>query len=141
MSGRPILLGALLLLPAALASGTERVQVDYMLNCQGCHLPDGTGMELRGVPSLRDHMARFLSVDGGREFLIRVPGAAMSDLEDARLAAVVNWMLRTFDPETLPQDFVPYGAEEVAALRSDPLIDVKGERARLMRRIGESGTD
>lgn len=141
MSGRRSLAGAMLALLAPPALATEPVEVDYMLNCQGCHLPDGSGMEARGVPSLRDHMGRFLSVEGGREFLIRVPGSAMSDLDDARLAAVVNWMLRTFSPDALPEDFDPYGAEEVAALRAAPLIDVTGERAKLLQRIDAAAVD
>lgn len=132
---------AALLLLGPLARGTEPVEVDYMVNCQGCHLPDGTGMEVRGVPSLRDHMGRFLSVEGGREFLIRVPGAAMSDLDDARLAAVVNWMLQRFSPNEVPEGFDPYVAQEVATLRASPLIDVKGERAALLRRIDAVATD
>lgn len=135
MIGVRTIAGGVLLGAAACASGTEGVAVDYMTNCQGCHLPDGTGMASRGVPSLRAQMARFLSVDGGRAFLVRVPGAAMSDLDDARLAAVLNWMLAQFDPVGLPGDFIPYEANEVAALRATPLINVKSTRAALIRSV------
>lgn len=137
---RGLLCGATLA-TAVGAHGTEPVAVDYMTNCQGCHLPDGSGMASRGVPSLRAHMGHFLTVDGGREFLVRVPGAAMSDLDDARLAAVLNWMLTQFDPRGLPHDFAPYAADEVAALRATPLIDVKSTRAALIRSIEAARTD
>jgi len=65
----------------------------------------------------------------------------MSDLDDARLAAVLNWMLTQFDPQGLPHDFAPYAADEVAALRAAPLIDVKSTRAALMRSIEATRTD
>lgn len=133
--------GGLLLGAMLGAQGTEPVAVDYMTNCQGCHLPDGSGMASRGVPSLRAHMGGFLAVDGGREFLVRVPGAAMSDLDDARLAAVLNWMLAQFDPQGLPHEFTPFEADEVAALRAAPLIDVNSTRAALMQSIEAERTD
>ena len=141
MIGARAIAGGLLLGAAVCASSTEGVAVDYMTNCQGCHLPDGSGAASRGVPSLRAHMGRLLTVDGGREFLVRVPGAAMSDLDDARLAAVLNWMLTQFDPEGLPHDFAPYEADEVAALRAAPLINVKSTRAALLRSIEAARSD
>ena len=114
---------------------------DYMLQCQGCHLADGGGSyaagtdEIGGVPSLRGFVGRFLAVPGGREYLIRVPGGAQSPLSDAELAAVLNWMIREFDPEAVSQDFIPFGAQEVARHRR-PLVDVETVRRALLRRIG-----
>lgn len=117
---------------------TEPVQFDYMMNCQGCHLPNGEGFPARNVPKVKGHMGKFLSVEGGREFLIRVPGSAQSDLNDERLTAVVNWMLATFSADELPRDFEPYTAAEVSQLRENPLIDVKGARKILISRIEET---
>ncbi|MEP0202208.1 MAG: cytochrome c, class I [Halioglobus sp.] len=114
---------------------TEPVQFDYMMNCQGCHLPNGEGFPARNVPKVKDHMGKFLSVDDGREFLIRVPGSAQSDLNDERLTAVINWMLATFSANELPPNFQPYTVAEVSRLRQNPLIDVKGAREILMSRI------
>ena len=67
-----------------------------MLECRGCHLPDGSGAT--GVPDLRDGIGRFVSVDGGRAYLVQVPGSSQSALDDAALAAVLNWMIRAFGP-------------------------------------------
>ena len=41
----------------------ERAHLDYMLHCQGCHLPDGSGFPNK-VPKLNDHVGKFLSVAG-----------------------------------------------------------------------------
>ena len=130
--GAAILLVAL---NASPAKATDRVEVDYMLNCQGCHLPDGRGFPKRSVPALTDHMGKFLWVDGGREFLVQVPGAATSDLADDRLAEVLNWMLVKFSPAEIPDGFVPYTSDEVGDLRKQPLIDVSDVRAQLIEKI------
>lgn len=113
----------------------EPVEFDYMLNCQGCHLPDGSGNPQRAVPNFRDSLGKFLQVEGGREFLVQVPGAAMSDLSDEKLAILTNWMLNRFSPRELPPNFEPYTAAEVSALRVSPLIDVSGTRESLLEKI------
>ncbi len=130
-----ILLGSALFSPLFVAHATEPVRVDYMLNCQGCHLPDGMGFPQRDVPTIKNHLGKFLHVEGGRAFLIRVPGAAQSDLTDMRLTNVINWMLTTFSPDELPENFSPYTSEEVSALRAAPLINVKATRAELIEKI------
>ena len=134
-----VLVQAMLFLPLDVRA-TDQVQVDYMLNCQGCHLPGGEGMPLRGVPRATDHLGKFLHVKGGREFLIQVPGAALSDLDDERLANVVNWMLVNFSKEQLPRDFKPYSASEVNALRANALTEIGVTRAALIEEI-ERGYD
>jgi mono/diheme cytochrome c family protein len=127
------------LLPLALAaafSGAAAADphVDYMLQCQGCHLPDGGGTP-GAVPPLEGVVGSFLAVPGGREFLVRVPGSSQSSLSDARLAAVLNWILESFDPEALGDDFVPFTAEEVARVRRPPLLDVQSVRRGLVSQI------
>jgi len=122
---------------ATICFAVEPVEYDYMLNCQGCHLADGRGYPARGIPSLQNHMGKFLHVDGGREFLARVPGVAMSDLDDERLAAVLNWMLLRFSADELPSDFSPYTPSEIASLRSSPLTDVTGKRRELVLMIDQ----
>lgn len=131
----PAFVAALLLTSAAPAFAGPTARIDYMLNCQGCHLPNGEGFPERDVPRLTGEMGKFLSVEGGRAFLVQVPGAALSDLSDARLAAVTNWMLRRFSPDELSADFEPYDAAEVGALRRPPLLEVAPTRAALMDKI------
>ena len=122
---------------APLAGAASGPALDYTLNCQGCHRADGTGTP-GSVPALQGSVARFLAAPGGREYLARVPGVAQAALDDAALAAVLNWLLEHFDRDHVPSGFTPYSAEEVARLRKQPLVDVEGTRARL---LGESGRD
>ena len=98
----------------------RQAHVDYMLKCQGCHRPDGSGDD-HSNPPMRGVVARFLSVPGGRAFLARVPGVATTNLDDRRLANLVNWTLYTFDPEHVPADFKPFSAQELGALRQHPM--------------------
>lgn len=123
---------------ATTAGATEKVVTDYMLNCMGCHLDDGRGYALRGVPTLSGYMGNFLSVPGGREFLVQVPGSAQSDLTDAELATLLNWMLHSFSPAQIPAGFVAYSASEVGQLRHRPLVDVAATRAALVRLIDQN---
>jgi hypothetical protein len=125
---------ALLIAAAAPASSGADPRVDYMLECQGCHLSDGAGFE-DGVPALQGQVARFLHVPGGREYLIRVPGSAQSPLGDAELAAVLNWMMRRFGPSDAAASFEPFSAAEVSRHRARPLVDVEPVRRDLLRRI------
>ena len=118
------------LLPAAVAAAYTP-DVDYALNCQGCHRADGAGTP-GTIPALAGSVARFLGVPGGREYLGRVPGVAQAPLGDAALAAVLNWILWRFDAAHVPAGFAPYTAVEEGRLRASPLTDVVGVRARLL---------
>lgn len=109
---------------AALAPGVEspgRAQMNWMLHCQGCHRADGTG-NAGGTPNVVGEIAQFLSVEGGREYLIRVPGVANAGLSNDQLAELLNWTLVTFDPEHVPAEFEPFSAEEIAAGRGQPYV-------------------
>ena len=129
-----MLLSALLCVAAGADAGDARI--DYMLQCQGCHLADGSGSP-GSVPALNDRMARFLLVPGGRDYLVRVPGSAQSPLADDRLAAVLNWMVREFGPAGIAASTAPYGADEVRRLRARPLNDVDAVRSALLDEIAK----
>ncbi|WP_292938823.1 MULTISPECIES: cytochrome C [unclassified Novosphingobium] len=114
-------------------SNPQQARIDYILKCQGCHRPDGGGDD-RSNPPIKNEVARFLGVPGGREFLARVPGVSTVDLDDTRLANLVNWTLYTFDPAHMPADFRPYSPEEIGHLRRHPLRLERAEtRARLVK--------
>jgi hypothetical protein len=99
-----------LALPAVPARAVSGPALDYTLECAGCHRADGSGTP-GSVPALRDSVARFLAVPGGRDCLARVPGAAQAPLDYASLAAVLNWMLDHFDAAHVPAGFTPFTAE------------------------------
>ena len=116
-------------------SDPRQAHIDYMLKCQGCHRPDGTG-SAESAPPLRNMVARFLGVEGGRSFIARVPGVAMTDLDDRRLAQLLNWALYRFDPDHMSPAFQPFTAEEIARLRAQPLRLERIEvRERLLARM------
>lgn len=123
------LAAATLALPTG--AGARPPAVDYTLHCQGCHLSDGRETPGR-VPALAGALARFARVPEGRRYLARVPGVAQAPLDDAALAALLNWVLWRFDPEGIPADFRPYSAGEVGRLRRRPLSDLEGARRRLV---------
>jgi mono/diheme cytochrome c family protein len=109
-------------------------RTDYILHCRGCHGPEGAGAP-GAVPDFRDEVGRFLAVPGGREYLIRVPGTAQSELSDARVARLLNWLVREFSPRRVPRPFEPYTAAEVARHRRPPLTDVAATREKLLDAI------
>lgn len=112
-----------------------QARTDYMLKCQGCHQPDGSG-NVVNTPQIKNEVSRFLDVEGGRAFLGRVPGVAGADLDDARLAQLLNWTLYRFDLEHLPEGFEPYTPAEIGRLRSHPLRLERAEmRAALIARM------
>ncbi len=122
----------------AASSAFADPRTDYILNCRGCHAPDGGGLP-DASPSFRGQVGKFLWVPGGREYLIRVPGTAQSELSDARIAALLNWIVREFSPDEVPADFVPFTTEEVARHRRPTLTEVDGVRRDLLRAIAARG--
>jgi hypothetical protein len=109
----------------------------YMIECQGCHLSDGGG-GLSSIPTLHNHVAKFLGVPGGREYLVQVPGVALSSLSDQDTTAVLNWMLATFGPVEWSRQYAPYTALEVATLRKKPLTEIAHKRAELLLLMQQS---
>ncbi len=68
----------------------------------------------------------------GREYIVRVPGVSQANLSDARLAAVLNWVLTEFNTDSLPADFAPYTAEEVGEARVKVLVDPLRTREEIL---------
>ena len=122
----------------ALADGinAQRARYNYQMFCQGCHTPDGSGAN--SVPRMKDFVGTFLLSEQGREFLVRVPGAATSALADPQLAEVLNYILLEFGGDSVSAGFTPYTAQEVGELRQRPLFEVNGERARVLTDIASN---
>ena len=82
-------------------------------------------------------VGKFLTVAGGRAYLVQVPGVAQAPLSDEAIAELLNWLLLRFSPNELPVPFVRFSRAEVAAYRSRAPIDVFGTRAALLARLAE----
>jgi cytochrome c553 len=110
---------------------------DYMLYCMGCHGPQAQGVPGK-VPPLAGALPRYMRTPEGRDYVLRVPGAANSALSDARLAAVLNWLAVTYAAagETPPAAF---STEEVTRIRHTPLPDVQATRREVLRALSASG--
>ncbi len=108
---------------------------NYLLFCGGCHGDGGHGVPHK-VPALNGAIGRFLTVDGGREFLLRVPGVANSQLSDAALTAVMNLCIDKFADSGRGTNFRPYSVAEVTAARRQPLLAVSQARRVLLRKAG-----
>lgn len=112
-------------------------QSDYVEHCGGCHGIQGRSFPAR-VPQLRGRAGYFLCTPGGRAYLLRVPNVAMAPLDDARLAAAMNFVAfdlgRTDATATAPR----FTAAEVARARKAPLTTTSLIRARasVVREIG-----
>jgi hypothetical protein len=120
-------------------------RADYAFRCKGCHGFAGEGTAGH-VPRLDGFVGLFTLVEGGRDYLMRVPGVARSVLEDDRLAAVLNWMLNTYGDGRVAPGFAPFTAEEVGEARRRPLLDPEEVRHDLVseiqeRRLVEPGQD
>jgi mono/diheme cytochrome c family protein len=122
--------------PSVVTASTPRNS--FILNCAGCHGLDGAGSTLGNVPDLR-RLGAFLTLGGGRDYVIKVPGVMGSGLDDRQVADVANWVLANIASGSMPAGQGPYEAAEVARARRAPLKDVAAERRRLTeeaKRVG-----
>ena len=110
---------------------------DYMLYCMGCHGAEAQGVPGK-IPSLAGSLARFMRSAAGRDYVLRVPGAANSALPDAQLAAVLNWLAERYPAPEEPQP-PPFTVEEVARARRSPLANVQERRREVIRSLAANG--
>ncbi len=127
---------ALVLAAVATTAWSSPAQ-DYMLYCQGCHGEQAQGVPGK-VPPLAGSINRFMRTPEGRDYLLRVPGAANSALSDEQLTAVLNWLAERYAPAAEPAA-VPFTVAEVSRVRRTPLADVRATRAAVVRALAASG--
>jgi mono/diheme cytochrome c family protein len=109
-----------------------------MLHCMGCHGTEAQGVPGK-VPPLANVLSRFMRTAEGRDYVLRVPGAANSALSDRQLAAVLNWLAVKFDASTAPTNLAPFTTEEVSRLRHKPLVAVLAARSAVVRGLAATG--
>jgi hypothetical protein len=111
---------------------------DYMLYCMGCHGAQAEGVPGK-VPPLAHSLGIFMRTPAGRNYVLRVPGAANSALSDAQLAAVLNWLAQEFNAGELSTQVPMFTAAEVTAQRHSPLTSVLATRREVVRDLAASG--
>ena len=110
-----------------------------MLFCMGCHGPEAAGVPGK-VPPLANALGRFMRTPAGRNYVLRVPGAANSVLNDAQLTAVLNWLAQTYDSEALSPDVPLFTVAEVTRVRHTPLASVLATRGEVVRELAATGS-
>ncbi len=116
-------------------------RTDFLLHCSGCHAQDGRGLENKGIPALKDQVGYFLRTDGGRAYVMQIPGLLSAGMSDARAADVTNYILARFAGASLPENFIPYTAEEAKRYRESRPADIPGKRKLLAAELRELGID
>jgi len=116
------------------AADDQRARNNYMIHCQGCHLPEAEGLPGK-VPRMKNFLGYFLHSQAGRQFIIRVPGVSTSALQDDQVTELMNWLLFTYSAPQLPESFVPFTVDEIAALRQDIELDPETTRRVILERI------
>jgi mono/diheme cytochrome c family protein len=127
----------------------------FQANCAVCHGAKGAGTPSlappitsyparyagndEGVPPLAHALGRYMRTPAGRNYVLRVPGAANSALSDAQLAAVLNWLAQTFDRDELSSDVPLFSVAEVKGVRHSPLASVLATRREVVRELGATG--
>ena len=137
------MVGRRLALAAALATGAFTAALraspaqDYMLYCMGCHGAQAQGVPGK-IPPLAGSVSLYMRTAEGRDYVLRVPGAANSALPDAQLAAVLNWLAASYGAPDAPPP-VPFTVDEVTRVRHTPLADVQARRREVVRSLAASG--
>ena len=111
---------------------------DYMLYCMGCHGPQAEGVPGK-VPPLAHALGLYMKTPAGRNYVLRVPGAANSALSDSELAAVLNWLAVSHSAGELSSDTPMFTPAEVAKLRHVPLESVLAARREVIGAIAAAG--
>lgn len=142
-SGHPEMVLRWLTLAAAVGAGAVAAAAwaspaqDYMLYCMGCHGAQAEGVPGR-VPPLAGSVSLFMRTAEGRDYVLRVPGAANSALADAQLAAVLNWVAASYGAPGEPRP-APFTVDEVTRVRRTPLADVQARRREVVQALAATG--
>ncbi|MEO8683581.1 MAG: hypothetical protein ABI414_01940 [Devosia sp.] len=128
------------LLATGLATGAERMpKANFILKCAGCHLSDGSGMPAAGIPDFVGKVGVFAALPEGRAYLLHVPGVIGSSLTDAQIADVLNYIMETWAGPSLPTDYMPFDATEVAALRQQNIGNAVKYRRVIVEKLEAMG--
>jgi hypothetical protein len=124
----------------AIAAGAARASPaqDYMLYCMGCHGAQAEGVPGK-IPPLAHSLGMFMRSPAGRNYVLRVPGAANSVLSDPQLTAVLNWLAHEFNAEELNGEVPMFSVAEVTAVRRSPLVSVLAARREVVHDLAATG--
>jgi hypothetical protein len=139
----------------ALAAGGAEV---YAAHCAVCHLAQGEGTP-GFVPPLTGTLGHYLADGAGRSLLARIVAGGMAGsievggkrysgamrvlppVSDEEGALALNHVLQRFNAESIPADFVPFEAAEIARARDAKTAptELHAERQALVTRLKQAG--
>ena len=135
----------LFLLSLVFATGAvaadRTAETNYVLRCIGCHVADGTGLPGAGIPNFVDQVGVFAGLPEGRAYLMHVPGVIGSSLSDAEIADVLNYIMEKWAGPSLPPNYVPFSAGEVATLRVAKVGNAVKYRRIVAERLAAAGIE
>jgi mono/diheme cytochrome c family protein len=117
-----ILVAATIPLCAAGAADAEpqpigAAQSAYLMRCGGCHGIEGVSVPGL-IPTLRGRVGALAGTARGRDYMLHLPNVAMSRLDDATLASVLNFVVFGLGGASTAPGTLPFTAHQVhAALR------------------------
>lgn len=128
---------------SATASISDNMDFLYTVKCRGCHQTsgEGTATDYDFIPPLKDFIGNFLSIPGGRSYLVRVPGVYQANLTDQQTADMLNYIIGRYAGMSLTDSaFEAFTAAEIAALKmAGPIRDVVGQRRMLLGDMAAAG--
>lgn len=136
---KPLLALAALLSNAMVAASPGNAEAlsaraNYVLHCSGCHRQDGEGAIEGGIPAFRDSVGHIAGIEIGRTYIMHVPGVISTNMSDAEVAGVLNYILDKWG-----EDGMDFTAEEVTRRRSLPVADVVAFRRQVVGELNETG--
>ena len=137
MAARLLRLAVALAASAFAAAVPASPAQDYTLYCMGCHGAQAQGVPGK-IPPLAGSVSLFMRTPEGRDYVLRVPGAANSALPDAQLAAVLNWLAESYGAPGAARP-APFTVDEVTRARHTPLADVQARRREVIRALAATG--
>lgn len=131
-----ILAGCLSASAVPAAADGHSAKFNYLLRCSGCHDRDGTGLPRAGIPALPGYIDAFAGDDDGRTYITHVPGVVATGLNDAEIAAVLNYVIDEWGD---PSRIEPFTEAEVTRRKAIPVSDVVAYRRQIVQRLKTGG--
>jgi hypothetical protein len=112
----------------------------FTQHCSGCHGLKGDGGSVTsGIPRFQDSVGAFSDDDGGRTYVLHVPGVANTNLDDEAIATVLNYLMTRWGGKSLPDDYRAFTRDEVARRRHYAIADVVALRRKVVARLRSRG--
>lgn len=120
----------------AIAEDAASARVNYILHCSGCHGMQGLGTLEGGIPPFPDSIGHIVGSEIGRTYIMHVPGVITTDMSDAEIAAVMNYIIDEWS-----DGGEHFTAEEVTRRRAEPVGDVVEFRREVVAELRKSGIE